>query len=156
MKRMQFGKLRILQVVQLSLDGQSYITVDGGVNGLIQNTLNGSPGAACPGGACRYQQGSSGIQAYPCSNCEFKNLTIANLYIHTQCEASTGCDTSVDQTEINAVLFGGSNVLIHDNVFHDLGWALLQRASNGDSGIRIYNNNIYNMDHGAALEPGLA
>lgn len=36
----------------LVMMNQSWIVVDGGTNGVIQDTLNGTPGAACPGGAC--------------------------------------------------------------------------------------------------------
>ncbi|MEP6715445.1 MAG: hypothetical protein ABJC09_07705 [Terriglobia bacterium] len=138
----------------IRVSGQSFITVDGGTKGLIQNTLNGTPGGACSGGACSYQQTSVAIQAFPCSSCEFRNLTIQNLYVHAMCEAGSGCDTAVDQTAVNAIQFGGSNVLIHDNVIHDVGWAFLEHAANGDSGDRIYNNTIYNMDHGAVVGAG--
>ena len=131
------------------LSRQSYIVVDGGTNGLIQSTLNGSPGATCPGGPCSDIQPSVAIVAMPCANCEFKNLTIANLYVHRQCETSSGCDTSISQIGVNAIQFQGSNVLIHDNTFHDIGWVLFQNYTN-DSRVQIYNNNIYNMDHGLA------
>jgi len=132
------------------LTGQSYIVLDGGTNGVMQNTLNGSPGASCPGGPCTNIQSSVAIWAQPCTNCEIKNLTVANLYVHTQCVAPwTNCDTAVNQTAVNAVRFQGSNVLIHDNTFHDIGWVLLQNYT-ADSGVALYRNNIYNMDHGIA------
>ena len=131
------------------LNGVSYITVDGGTNGLIQNTLNGSPGATCPGGTCTDIQTSVAIWAVPCANCVFRNLTVANLYVHTQCEASSGCDTAITQTGVNAIQFQGSNIRIYNNTFHDIGWVLVQNYTN-DSGVQIYGNNIYNMDHGVA------
>jgi hypothetical protein len=123
----------------ISISGQSYIVVDGGTNGTIQNTQNGT--------GLAYHQDSLAIQALPCSNCEIKNLHIQNLYVHKQCESSSGCDTSVDQSLVNAIHFRGSNVLIHDNVMHDIGWVIFQDFTN-DNNVQIYNNNIYNMDHG--------
>lgn len=123
------------------VSGRSYITVDGGSGGTIQDTANGT--------GLGYHQSSVGIQALPCNNCEFKNLTIQNLYVHAICEGSSGCDQSVDQTQVNAIQFQGSNLLIHDNVLHDIGWALYQNYTN-DSNVQIFNNNIYNMDHGLA------
>ena len=128
----------------IRLFGAAYIVVDGGTNGIIQNTANGT--------GLAYQQSSRAIVAlYACNYCEVKNLTVSNLYVHAQCEASSGCDTTVDQTSVNAVQFSGTNVLIHDNTIHDIGWAIFQEyVTNGDTGIQIYNNNIYNMDHGFA------
>lgn len=123
------------------ISGRSYIVVDGGTNGTIQNTQNGT--------GLPYHQNSVAVQALPCNNCEIKHLHIQNLYVHKQCEASSGCDNSADQTQINAVQFQGSNISIHDNVMHDIGWVLYQNYTN-DSNVQIYNNNIYNMDHGLA------
>lgn len=131
----------------IQLSGHSYITVDGGSNGVIQNTLNGSPGGACSGGPCSLQQTSAAIRALPCNNCEIRNLTISNIYVHTPCRGTGACDTSIDQTMVNAIVFRGSNVLIHDNTIHDVGWALFHQYLT-DSNIQIYNNNIYNFDHG--------
>jgi hypothetical protein len=134
----------------INLSSHSFITVDGGINGLIQNTLNGSPGASCLAGPCSNQQYSVAIMATPCSNCEIKNLTFANLYIHTQCEASSGCDNGLNGADgVNAIRFGGSNFLSHDNTFHDVGWSMLEMSGN-DSNVQIYNNQFYNMDHGIA------
>jgi hypothetical protein len=119
----------------INVDGQSWITIDGGTNGTIANTANGTSAN---------HANTVAIHATPCSNCEFRNLTIADLYDHT----STS-DTSVDQTQVNCIQFQGSNVLIHDNTMHDSGWCLHQNYAN-DSNVRIYNNNISRMDHGIA------
>jgi hypothetical protein len=134
----------------INISGVSYIIVDGGTNGVIENTLNGTSGASCLGGTCSYQQSSVAVFATNCQNCEVKNLTIQDLYVHTQCEASSGCDTGVDQTGVNAVRFSGANFLLHDMLIHDVGWALFEVNQSSDNNIQIYNNNIYNMDHGVA------
>jgi len=124
------------------MSGRSYITIDGGSDGLIQNTSNGSAGGSCPAGTCSTHQDSVGIQAYNCSNCEIRNLSITDLYDHTSFnDAAAGTDG------LACVQFSGSNFFIHDNKFRDVGWCLYQNYTN-DSGVRIYNNDISRMSHG--------
>ena len=81
-----------------------------------------------------------------CSGCTIENLTIANLYVH-----SSASDTSVDQTQDNAIRFSGSNLTIANNTIHDVGWALYSIWANGNANDSIDGNNIYNTDHGFAL-----
>jgi hypothetical protein len=120
-------------------NGSSYITLNGGNNGTsIQATAEGT-GLADQGVA------SQGIIATNCTGCTIENLTIANLYVH-----SSPSDTSVDQTQDNAIRFSGSSMTIQNNTIHDVGWALYEIANSTDSNITIANNNIYNIDHGWA------
>lgn len=187
--------------------GFSWITINGGTNGFMQDTANGSDLAN--------HQSSLAIDFAGCSNCEFKNLTIENLYVYkpfatitsitgngttatatcanscgmsagavvsisdetpSSCNASGVTVSSATTTTVSypsACTSGGagqladtftfvhdgcffsvgsqSNVLIHDNVLHDLHWCI--SPGYGDS-IQIYNNKIYNIDHGVTL--GLA
>jgi hypothetical protein len=121
----------------LTLSGLSYIIVDGGTNGIIQNTGAGTSGSHIQ---------SRAVLAVPCNNCEFRNLTIANLYVHN----GTAAEMS-DITAINCIKASGDNMLIHDNVMHDAGWCIYFDGSN--AGLRIYNNNIYNVDHAISYTP---
>src|SRR5258705_12880799 len=57
------------------IQGRSHIIVDGGTNGIIENTANGTGRA--------YQQNSVAIYALWCNNCTVQNLTIQNLYDRT-------------------------------------------------------------------------
>lgn len=116
-------------------NGHSYLTLDGGVDGSIQATAEGS-GLADQGVA------SMGIAALGCSGCTFERLTIENLYRHT-----VASDTSVDQTMDNAIRFSGSHVTIAGNTIHDVGWALVADWASGDADASIHGNNIYNTDH---------
>jgi hypothetical protein len=123
-------------------NGFGYLTFNGGNNGTsIQATAEGT-GLADQGVA------STGILAPSCNGCTFENLTIANLYVH-----SSTSDTSVDQTQDNAIKWSGSNVTVADNTVHDVGWALWDDGNNGDTNNRIYGNNVYNMDHGIIIAP---
>jgi len=128
------------------MDNHSYVTVDGGVpcgptgsacNGYISNTGNSTVGS---------HSASNGVSAQSCNNCEIRNLGIYNIYIHT------GSGSEIDQTQVNCINFNGNNISIHDSTMHDAGWCLLESSQNpNDNNIKIYNNNIYNIDHGWAL-----
>ncbi|MFZ1007501.1 MAG: hypothetical protein WAN65_11725, partial [Candidatus Sulfotelmatobacter sp.] len=117
---------------------RSYVTVDGGSNGTIQNTANGD--------ALGNRSNSEGIEATSCNNCTIQNLTIQNIYIHPANGTS-----SIDQTQMRCISFSGSNWNINNNTMHDAGWCLFQAYSNGDSNTTISGNNIYNFDHGWML-----
>jgi hypothetical protein len=124
----------------------SYVVIDGGANGVIENTDNGT--------ALGHQIATSGVYASGSSNLEIKNLTIRNLYVHTS-TADNGPDVTTD----GAIYFNGmgNNVSIHDNTFSDVGWVInLQGATAGTIGLAIYNNSFTNYDHGIAGMGGIA
>jgi hypothetical protein len=114
---------------------RSYIAIEGGTNGVVQNTANGD--------SLTYQQPSEGIEAMGCNNCTIKDLTIANIYVHT-----TDGNDSIDQTQMRCVTFNGSNWTIMNNTLHDTGWCLFENYNNGDGNVSIYKNRIYDIDHG--------
>jgi len=141
----------------LVMANRSWIVVDGNTNGLIQDTLNGSPGATCPGGPCTQQQSSLAILATSCNDCEIKNLTISSFYVHTKCEAASGCDVSGSVGD--GLTISGSHWRVDHNVFHDIHWAFIHTYGAGDTDNSIDHNEIYNMDHGiivASESPGMA
>src|SRR5262249_32126916 len=110
----------------LEMDGQQFITVDGGTNGIVESTNNGTNlGLHTP---------STGIVANPCSHCEIKNLTVRNIYVHS------GSGSEIDQTLVRSIYFDGSNVRIDHNVFHDAGWSVFNDSKNGDHDVRVDNN----------------
>lgn len=121
----------------LTISKRSYIVVDGGTNGVIENTNNGT--------TMSHVNGSHGIDAASCSNCEIRNLTIQNIYVHS------GSNTEIDQTSERCVYFSGDNFLIHNNTMHDAGWCLYLDGTAVNN--RIYNNNIYNIDHAIITTP---
>ncbi|HVW84828.1 MAG TPA: hypothetical protein VHB50_09105 [Bryobacteraceae bacterium] len=117
---------------------RSYITVDGGTNGTIQNTANGD--------GLANQQDSEAISAWECANCVIRNLKISNIYVHSNPSSNT-----TDETKKNCIEFSGSNWTISGNVFHDVGWCLFHGYTNGNDSVEINNNEIYNFTHGYAL-----
>ncbi len=122
----------------LDTNSKTYITIDGGTNGTIENTANGT--------VLANQLSSIGLKATGCSNCEIKNLTVSNVYVHT----NDLSDIAVSYDEVNAIRYSGSNISIHDNTIHDAGWAIYHPFGN-DSTISIYNNAIYNSSHGITV-----
>jgi len=117
--------------------GRSYIVIDGGTNGLIKNTANGTG----RGNA----QDSRAIYAQSCTGCVVKNLTIADLYVRTSVT-----DLAVRQTAVNCVYWlNSNNITITHVTCHDAGWAF---AGNGNNFTLSYSN-IYNIDHGLAFGP---
>jgi len=119
--------------------GNSYITIDGGTNGLIENTANGTAFPRNPSNG--YQ--SRAIYASSCTGCVVQNITISNLYVHT----STS-DNTVTQTAVNCVYANNStNVTINNMTCHDAGWAITGPVNN----FVLKNSNLYNNDHGLAF-----
>lgn len=121
----------------LNIDNRSYIVVDGGTNGVIENTANGA--------LLANHIESRGITAAECNYCEIKNLTISNLYV-----AVSGQNVGMDWTLNNAIYGNGDSLYIHDNVIHDVGWAI-RIDYNQDNDLKIYNNTIYHSDHALAI-----
>lgn len=126
----------------INLGSQSYITVNGGTNGIIQDTQNGT--------GLTYQVPSLGIYTVG-GNVTIENLTIENLYVHT-----SPSDTTVDQTEVRCVYLSGSNVTVTNNLMHDAGWCVFHIFNNGDANVTVSNNQIYNIDHGIMVASGVA
>jgi hypothetical protein len=116
-----------------------YLTIEGSgesAHGTIENTGQGTG---------RGHESSVGIQALECTGCTIRDLTIANLYVHT----SAG-DTAAAATEVRGIDFSGSSLTIAHNTLHDLGWALIAEWNPTDGNDRIEHNTIYHIDHGFA------
>ena len=119
----------------INVSGRSFITIDGGGSGIIQNTANGT--------GLAYQQQSRAIYASNCSNCVVQNIVIANLYVRTSVS-----DLAPVQTGINCVAWlGSNNFTIQNLTCHDAGWAVAGYGSN----FTLASSNLYNVDHGLAF-----
>ena len=115
--------------------GRSFIIIDGGTNGIIRNTANGTGRA--------YAQSTRAIHASNCTGCVVKNLNIANLYVRT-----LATDLAITQTAVNCVYWVKSNNFTITRVTcHDAGWAF---AGCGDN-FTLSFSNVYNIDHGLAF-----
>lgn len=144
--------------------GYSYITINGGATGsaVAGCTTSGCTGFTTVGGVIQatangtgltYQVLGNGIILYSCSNCTVENTTISNIYVHACTLPVTNCtDENGDPT--GAVYAdGGSNLLITNNVVHDMKWALEHNFANGNTNITFSNNQVYHADHGEVEAP---
>ncbi len=93
----------------IACNNLSYITVDGGTNGTIQNTANGTNLAN--------QASSGGINFSSCSNVTIQNLTIQHLYLHTGVGSDGGGTVGIS-------FDGGDSVTINNNTITDVRTAL--------------------------------
>lgn len=122
----------------------SYLTLDGGTNGIIQNTANGD--------ALANQRASAAISAWNCDNCTVQNLTVRNIYVAVQGQVTIGNN----ERETKGIFFYGSNFTVANNTFHDCGWCIHGSFADGDDTISIYGNTIYNFGHAIAIASGVA
>lgn len=116
----------------------NWLIVDGGTNGLIESTNNGSK----PTYATANDDG--GVYFPECNNCIIRNLTVANLFRKNTLDAQGGGD-AID-------IHKGSNNSIYNNTVHDSNIGILvgYGASSTQSGTRVYGNTIYNINWGIA------
>ncbi|MFZ0796372.1 MAG: hypothetical protein WCA13_07815 [Terriglobales bacterium] len=144
--------------------GKSYVTVDGGSNGIIQNTANGT--------GLTKSQASQGLYFVNCINIVVKNLNIQNIYQNAGSNSHATDTHGVNTSDVyfdngnstGAQIFnntlndartgiamnfddGGdaSNVLIYGNTISDHGWSIQFGADNSSStasGVVIHDNNI--------------
>jgi MYXO-CTERM domain-containing protein len=125
---------------------KDYWILDGGSNGLLQSTLNGSAGGKCPGGPCQFQEQNDGVVTAGIGN-EIKNLTCADLYdqtVQNDPVGNTGAGSciSIDSSGNHGGPNAASNISVHDNVIHDAGTGVYYLWGTNNSNIRVYNNDI--------------
>ncbi|HKT47028.1 MAG TPA: choice-of-anchor Q domain-containing protein [Candidatus Acidoferrales bacterium] len=121
----------------ISANNLSYITVDGGANGVIQNTANGT--------GLAYHQNSRAIYMMGCANCTVQHLTMANIYVRR-----SNSDMAPTQTDLNCIYWlKSNNFTISYVTCHDAGWAFAGYGNN----FTLANSIAYNVDHGLAFGP---
>lgn len=128
----------------INLNGQNNILLNGGTNGIMQNTANGTNLAN--------QSNVQAVYGTGAANVEMKNWTIQNMYIAVPPVAASGFDQTLSNCYY-AQNYGGT-ILIHDNVMHDVGWCVNMGGPQNGAVVNVYNNNIYNMDHGVVVNAG--
>jgi hypothetical protein len=123
----------------VDIEGNAFVTLNGGTNGIIQNTANGT--------GLTYHQSSTAIQAIGAANLTVENLTIQNIYVHT-----SASDSTIDDSSAVCIYDNGSanNWVIQNNTMHDMSWCISIQY-NTTSNVTIAGNNIYNIDHGIAF-----
>lgn len=110
------------------IDGnaKSFITLDGGTNGILQNTANGT--------SLTNQQQSQLIQCSGCSGWTIKNLHIGPVYVHTGTGSDGGSTYGINFQGGSNNTFGPSNTIT------DADNGILYGFGANVSGIRITGN----------------
>ncbi|HUY12645.1 MAG TPA: hypothetical protein VMX16_03305 [Terriglobia bacterium] len=140
----------------INIASLSYVTIDGGANGIIEATNSGT-GLGSSDSIGVY--GRSGI-----SHCEIKNLTINNLYVHTGASDNAagnyyaiwldGTNNLVHNNTIKDALAGikveapSSGNSFYDNVIHNINWGIFESGSasvNSITNEKIYGNEVYDF-----------
>ena len=114
--------------------GKSYIIIDGGTNGIIENTENGTAGTYSN------QVASKMIDIESCSNWEIKNLTIRNVYVRTPNSGDFSSGASASMGIISQ--YGGSNFSVHDCTFTYSTYVLQLYYTGTAINYQVYNNTI--------------
>ena len=130
----------------------NFVTVDGGTNGIIQNTVNGAAGTSCPGGTCS-DHISGGIYIPSGKNSvEIKNLTIQNIFL---CNSSSKCN-SVYSSGIKSS-GSHSNISIHDNTITGTAVGIYSEFSGSAlSNVNYFNNTLSDLYWGINIGSGSA
>jgi hypothetical protein len=131
----------------INCSNQSYTTVDGGTNGLIQNTANGTRLAN--------HQTSTGFYGSNCTNSEVKNLTVQNIYVN---QGSTSSATDTAGANTADILFIGNSTnskVDYNKVSQAKTGIQFAMDPNGDaSNCQIFNNSVSDMDWGINIGGG--
>ena len=150
----------------IDLNGQSHILINGGTtcgklagstgpdtacNGLIENTLAGSSGQTCPGGACT-QNFTAGTRSVLIGNgsgnpvdVEIKNLHLGPTYVRAPVSTTDGGDTYA------ILIAGGSaaqNIRAHNLIIDHVFKGYLMSLGGGPATIadyEFYNSSISDM-----------
>ncbi len=125
--------------------GREYITIDGGVDGVVENTDRGTSKE-------RDGQPTKGILGTASRHITIENLEIANMYV------ATGED-DIPNTEIQGISFTGgepSYIAIDHDVLHDIGWAINVELNGKSSHVNIDYDTLYHDSHGISPTGGTA
>lgn len=121
----------------LMLSNQRYITVDGGADGIVQNTGNGTD--------LPNRVASTGIVADPCEGCTIENVTIQNIYVHSSSSDTDGAAGNTAGLDVS----GRNLTVAHNTIRNARGGVFVdENGRQTDSNLRFYGNNIFDTDYG--------
>jgi hypothetical protein len=103
----------------ITVNGYNYITIDGGSNGVIQNTLSGSQGNNCAAGTCTQQPGNNGSLGIHLNGDHLivRNLTIQGIYMNSGSNSNAG-DIAGNATADIRVDGPATNIEISNNTLN--------------------------------------
>jgi hypothetical protein len=122
---------------------RSYVTIDGGPNGVIENTARGTSKE-------RNGEPTQGIAGEGSRHIIVENLEIANMYVAED-------EDAIDNTEIRGISFDGGEpeyITINHDVLHDIGWAINVEVNGKSSHVKIEHDTLYHDSHGISPTGG--
>jgi len=131
----------------LNLGGKDYLLVDGGSDGIIQNTANGT-GLANNVGSYGILFGSGNSCG---SNIEIRNLTVQNIYVRT-----AGTDEGAGASDSGGI-YGvncGSNISVHNNTSTYAHVNIILAPYGSQSNYSVYDNTTDNATWGINIQAG--
>jgi len=116
----------------INLSGRSYITLDGGSNGVFQVTDNGDEST--------YNSAIRGVQLSGSSNITIEYLTIKNIYVH-----HSGVEQSTDA--VGVWVANSSNFVADHNTFSNAGNVAIVTTNTQSDGSLTVSNNDFSGDN---------
>ncbi len=118
---------------------REYVTVDGGSDGVIENTDRGARKE-------RNESPTTGIGGTSLKHVTVEDVEIANLYV-----AEEGESSPIGNTEIRGIFFHEGEpeyLTIRNDVVHDTGWAINVTVNGNSNHVYIEHNTLYHDSHG--------
>ena len=110
--------------------GRSYLVLDGGGNGVVEETDNGS--------ALGHQDRHTALYGRPCNHCEFKNLALRNIYVHSLASDDIGAD---------GLTVSGPGISMHHMSCSHASGCFTISVSAADDSVEMYNLDSENTNH---------
>lgn len=124
----------------IDISNLSYVTVDGGTNGTIQNLANGT--------GLANNHSSAGVTVNGSNNIVVQNLTISNICQHTAVTDYAGCTTS-GNTDSGIAVRASTSVTITNNTINDANTGIMFTSGTAVAST-ISNNTISRCNWGIA------
>jgi len=110
--------------------GKSYLVLDGGSNGVVEETDNGS--------SLGHHDRHTALYGRPCNHCEFKNLILRNIYVHTLASDDIGAD---------GLTVSGPGISMHHMSCTHASGCFTISVSGADDSVEMYNLESDNTNH---------
>ena len=132
----------------ITASNQNYIVVDGGTDGSVTSTANGT-------NLANQQSVATGVHFNTVSNAEIKNLNVSNMYVHACVQPLTNCTDANGGSSYGIEWLYGSNVTIDGNSVHDAFGCIRYVFNTGIStNVSVFGNNVYNCNWGINTATG--
>jgi Right handed beta helix region len=117
----------------ISCNSQSFLVIDGGTNGLITDTANGT--------SLANKVDSTGVFCRLSPSVEIKNLTITNMYVHV------GGSSDENQFGTAIEISASDHSKVHNNTIRDAAVGIhYNYIKAGNTDVNIYSNTISNCN----------